>query len=112
MKPQAVPSFAEVAAEPSRATGLPPDALTLLIARATGLQAALTMELATSLANHHEPEPEQPTRWITVTAAAEIAGVSPRFFYARIGRLRFLKKLSPKNVRVDEAGLRAWLASR
>lgn len=113
MKPLlSLPRFEEVAADPTRATGLPRDVLMLLLARSVALQGSLTAELVASLVNHREQEPDQPTKWITVAEAAAIANVSPRFFYARIGRLRFLKRLSKKNVRVDEAGLRSWLASR
>lgn len=54
----------------------------------------------------------QQERLLTARAVAELAGVSTRWVYEHEGELPFAKRLGPKLVRFDAAGVRAWLASR
>jgi hypothetical protein len=84
-----------------------------LIAHTVSVEARLALALAVQL-HEQKGTPDMPevTKWIPVAEAAEIAKLSPRWFYARVGRLRFIKRLSRKNIRVDEAAFRKWLAGQ
>jgi len=52
------------------------------------------------------------SRVLTVAEAAAAAGTSTRFLLAKTRGKRFRVDLSRKQPRFEEAGLRAWLATR
>jgi predicted DNA-binding transcriptional regulator AlpA len=44
--------------------------------------------------------------------AAELMGVAPRWLYRHAAKLPFTRRISRKNLRFSEAGLRRWLGAR
>ena len=52
------------------------------------------------------------SRLVDADEAATIAGTNPRWILSHTRGLKFRRDLSRKQPRFDEAGLRAWLASR
>lgn len=58
------------------------------------------------------PAQPQTDRLLTVEEAAECLSVEPRWFYDNRHKLPFVKKLSAKQIRVSELGLKRWMESR
>jgi predicted DNA-binding transcriptional regulator AlpA len=52
------------------------------------------------------------SRLLSPDEAAAIIGVNKAWLFRHGKRLPFTRKLSRKNIRYDEAGLRRWLAAR
>jgi hypothetical protein len=109
-----LPTLAEVCERPDRAADLAPTAIVALLAQAASIEAQLASVLALKLHANGDSTPTTPSEvtLISVKRACEIANVKPKFFYARAARLRFVKRLSPRNIRIDEIGLRTWLIGR
>jgi len=84
------------------------DELPGLAAELAEAQAALTLRL------HAPPRPTATpsARLIDDREAATIAGTSRRWINSETAGMRFRHDLSQKQKRYDEAGLRAWLATR
>jgi excisionase family DNA binding protein len=49
---------------------------------------------------------------LTAEQAAALIGVSRRWLYRHAGKLPFTRRISRKNLRFSEAGLRRWLAAK
>ena len=58
------------------------------------------------------PSEPKADRLLTVEEAAERLSVEPRWFYDNRHKLPFVKKLSAKQIRVSEIGLKRWMESR
>jgi predicted DNA-binding transcriptional regulator AlpA len=65
-------------------------------------------------AKGEDPPPEKidDGRWIEVGEAAQISGMSQRWFYDNWEGLPFARKLSRKALRFHEPRLRRWIESR
>lgn len=111
--PTEIPSLDELVRDPL-AGELAPATLATLVARAAGVQAALQARLAAVLSNGHSNGAEAATagRTLTVEEAAAFVPCSPRWFLEHCRKLSFVKGLTRKTIRIDEAGLREWIKSR
>ncbi|PYJ66216.1 MAG: hypothetical protein DME76_17365 [Verrucomicrobia bacterium] len=49
---------------------------------------------------------------LTVDEAAALLHVDPRWLYRHAAKLPFTRRISRKNLRFSEAGLRRWLAAK
>jgi len=58
------------------------------------------------------PSSEPPARWLTPQEAAEICRSSKRQVYEWAVGKRWARRPSRRKLLIDEAGFRAWLASR
>ncbi len=80
------------------------------------LRAQITARIL-ELAAQEKTEPgtavvEGPSRFLRAQEAAEVSGLSSRFFYDAAPRLPFTLRPSPRRLRFDEAGLREWMLSQ
>jgi len=106
------PTLAEAFDHPDRVADLPLTGLIVLLAQAATVTARATAALAVK---NDAPQPTPTTpELITVAEAMKITGMTARWFYSRAGRkqFRFIKKLSPRTVRVDKAAFAQWLAAQ
>jgi hypothetical protein len=85
---------------------LPRGELPALLGRLTELEARVRLRLA------EPPAPKAESRALDPDAAAALAGVSRRWLLEHTRGLACRRDHSRKNVRFDEAGLRAWLTTR
>jgi hypothetical protein len=103
----------DIARSPGQAGALRPEEARALLAQCVIVQSAL---LAPVLAAVPAAPAGAPTasseEWLTLEDAAKLIGVSTRWFTRRRGRLAFVKKLSPKKVMVDKAGLLRWVGAQ
>ena len=51
-------------------------------------------------------------RPLTATEAAALMNVTPRWLYRHAAKLPFTRRLSRKNLRFSEAGIRRWLVTK
>jgi excisionase family DNA binding protein len=58
------------------------------------------------------PNVSQQDTLLTTEKAAELMGVTPRWLYRHAGKLPFTRRISRKNLRFSEAGLRRWITLR
>lgn len=88
--------------------GVPREQLPVVLAELAKLEAQIRLRLAES------PDDTRRTadRLMTADEAATVIGVSKRWLLSKTKGRRFRHDLSRKAVRFEEAGLRAWLASR
>jgi hypothetical protein len=104
----------DIAERPRRVEELARPVVSALLLRCAIAQAALRAQLAAldsaPPAIEAAPIPVGDA-WIKVERAAEIANLSPRWFYARANTpaFPFIRRLSRKMIRVDETALRHWL---
>ncbi len=109
----AVPSLAQLQADPGLLERLPVDALVDLRRQLRHLDAdvdAAICRQTTSAAG--QPAAPEPDRLLTAEEAGRLAGVKPAWLLRRAKRLPFTRKLSHKVVRFSEARLRRWLQAR
>ncbi len=108
------PDFAAqlAALEQALAAARPEDA-PALIGELERLKARLWVRMTSAAAENGRPEvaPADSDRWLTVEEAGAITNLPARWFY-RHKALPFVKQLSRRCLRVNETGLRRWLASR
>lgn len=71
--------------------------------------ATLASVLAEHLGVSQDPSRPEPTRLLTPTEAAAIAGVTRRWIYDHTRGMKFRRDLSKKSIRIEEAGFRRWL---
>jgi predicted DNA-binding transcriptional regulator AlpA len=69
-------------------------------------------ELAAALSNGADRPAAEKERLLTPDEAAALIGVDKKWLYRHSKQLPFIRRLSKKNVRFSEAGLRRWLATR
>ena len=67
-------------------------------------------EIQATLSSNGRPAEE--SRLLTPEEACEILHVNKAWLFRHSKRLPFVRKLSHKNVRFDEAGLKRWMAAR
>jgi hypothetical protein len=108
--PTGVPSLDDLAADPSKAAGLPAEVARSLLLRATVVLAAL----GTNASFDTGPPAQSPEldRNLTAEEAGAILGVTPRWLYRHAHRLPFTRRLSWKVLRFSERGLTRWAAAR
>jgi predicted DNA-binding transcriptional regulator AlpA len=114
-RPLAVPTLAEVQADPGVLDRLPVDTL-MDLRRLVGylvadVDAACWRRMASATGQQRSLDREQ-DKLLTAEEAAEIAGVKPSWLIRHAQKLPFTRKLSHKVVRYSEASLRKWLATR
>jgi len=73
-----------------------------------GIRHVVREEIAASngIGNHNEPD-----RLLTPEEAASILGQNVRWLYRHANKLSFTRRISRKNLRFSEAGLRRWIAA-
>jgi len=96
--------------DPEEISKLEPVEIPPLMAKCAAYQSALAAKLAEDLMNG-TGEKKESARWITISEAVKITGLSKRWFYER-KNLPFIKRLSRKSIRIDEIGLMKWIATR
>jgi predicted DNA-binding transcriptional regulator AlpA len=102
----------EVAADPSKATALPPEAVKALLARCTiahGVLVAQLLEVSQDGTSATQATHED--RLLDVGDAAQRLGVSPDWLYRRVGKLPFVVRLG-RTVRCSAAGLDRYIRQR
>lgn len=85
------------------------DELPALLGRVVELEARIRLRLATDIFG---AKPPTSSRTLTAEEAAEIAGTTKRWLLAHTKGMKFRTDHSRKCVRLDEVGLRGWLAGR
>ena len=70
------------------------------------------IERAVTRALSNNGRPAEESRLLTPEEACEILHVNKAWLFRHSKRLPFVRKLSHKNVRFDEAGLKRWMAAR
>lgn len=103
-----VPTLDELAADPTKAAALPPQARQTLALRAVAALAALAVAPAPAIPSPEAPDQE---RLLDVGEAARRLGVSRDWLYRRASRLPFTVRLG-RAVRVSEAGLARYIRQR
>lgn len=110
--PAAVPTLDELAADPGRATGLPPAVRAQVVTRCAAILAAIS---ATMVINAEQPPAApatlpDPDRLLTVPEAAALMGFAASYVYemARRGDLPVVRR--KKYVRVRRAAVEQWIA--
>jgi excisionase family DNA binding protein len=73
--------------------------------------AELVAEKVAARLNGNGSGPSESDRWLTVSEAAALLGVTPRWVYRRTRELPFIRRPSPGVVRCDEAALRKYMAA-
>jgi len=68
-------------------------------------------EIQAALANGDHPAAEK-EKLLTPNEAATMIGVDKKWLYRHSKQLPFIRRLSKKNIRFNEAGLKRWLATR
>ena len=90
--------------------GLPEGAsVTLTVA---ALQGWLTETDGEPRAGQSDPTPASTDQFLNADEAAEILGVNARWMYRNADSLPFTRRLSPRQLRFSEKGLRRWMDSR
>lgn len=64
------------------------------------------------LSDSRKAQPAEKERLLTPEEAAEILGQNVRWLYRHAAKLPFSRRISRKNLRFSEAGLRKWLAAK
>jgi hypothetical protein len=89
-----------------------PSAFDLLVEQ---IRLVVREEIAAALANGNSAQPHE-DKMLTIAEVAGILGGDVdkqiAWLYAHSKKLPFAKRLSRKNLRFSEAGLRRWLAAR
>jgi len=67
--------------------------------------------VVTALANNHGT-PTDKEILLTPEQAAALIGVNRRWLYRRAAKLPFTRRISRKNLRFSEPGLRRWMAAK
>jgi hypothetical protein len=75
------------------------------------IRAVVREEIASALSNG-VGHPIEKEKLLTPEEAGAIIGVDKKWLYRHAKQLPFVKKLSRKAIRFNEAGLRRWLAAR
>lgn len=113
MSPTAVPTLAQLLADPGQVAALPPAEARALLLQLAPLQEALRLQ-ALNLPTGENGRPEAPgeDRLLTPEETAERLGVTPRWLYRHARQLPFTRRLSRKALRFSEAGLRRYQAAK
>ncbi len=92
----------------------PPDALPDLLGELARAQALATLRLSENGRSPERPAPDirPPGKLIDANAAAKLLGTKIRWLYDRADELPFTRRLGPRTLRFDEAGIRRWLETR
>ena len=77
----------------------------------TELRQLIAEEIVAALQNASGHAPEK-DRLLTPEQAASILGQNVRWLYRHAATLPFTRRISRKNLRFSEAGLRRWLAAK
>lgn len=107
----AVPSLDELATDPSKAAGLPPEVARALTLRCAAVLTALAA-VRPAATNGSGRDPSAEDRLLKPEEAAAILGVTPRWLYRHAAHLPFTRRLSRKCLRFSDAGLRRWQAAK
>ena len=93
---------------------VPESELPNLVGEFARVQAVLILRLSAPANGVRPPAPDiQPkSHLIDATAAAKLLGTKVRWLYDRADDLPFTRRLGPRTLRFDEAGIRRWLETR
>ena len=72
----------------------------------------LIREVVREELNGQNASPSETDRLLTPEETATILGQSIRWIYRHAAKLPFTRRISRKNLRFSEAGLRRWLATK
>ncbi len=94
--------------------GVARDELPELLGQLARLEALARLRLSENGQAARRPAPDiQPkSHLIDATAAAKLLGTKVRWLYDRADDLPFTRRLGPRTLRFDEAGIRRWLETR
>ena len=111
-----IPTLDELAQDPSKATILSTEERSSLLVRCAAVLIALSAPMLVPMGAQAVPtesrEGPERDRLLWVQEAARRLGVTPAWLYRRHRSLPFARKLSHKVLRVSEAALNRWLATR
>ena len=107
----AAPSADELVEHPERARELPPGVAAEILVRFAGLQALLLRRALAAPAGGPPAAPEA-DRWLTPEEAAGLLGVRSAWLVRHHKRYPFSRRVSRKQIRFSEQGLRKWLAAK
>jgi hypothetical protein len=99
----------ESVSKPGTKPELPDDSGMLVTLTVGELRALVSAEVRAAL--QHDPVIEK-EKLLTPEQAADILGQTVRWVYRHAGKLPFTRRISRKNLRFSEAGLRRWIALR
>lgn len=109
--PAAVPTLDELAANPERASTLPPAALQSLLCRCATLQSALLGALLSAAAETNRHAAEEPDSLIDVEAATQRLGVSRDWLYHHARQLPFTVRQG-RLLRFSSRGISRYIHAR
>jgi predicted DNA-binding transcriptional regulator AlpA len=76
------------------------------------IRAVVREEIALALSNGADRPAAEKERLLTPDEAAALIGVDKKWLYRHSKQFPFVRRLSKKNIRFNEAGLKRWLATR
>lgn len=109
--PISVPSLDQIARDPDCVNRLPLDARVSLSIRAANVANITATSVASALLSARTTADEGPRFALSLDEGAAMLGVTPRWLREH-RELPFVRRLSRKNIVVDEAGLRRWRDAR
>jgi len=109
--PVVVPTLDELAADPARASTLPPATLQALLCRLATVQGVLFGALLTATAHVSTAVPQEPDRLLDVQEAAERLGVSTDWLYRHARRLPFVVR-NGRLLRFSSQGIDRFIKTR
>ena len=106
------PGLRELLDHPELITSIPPDTIPAMLGDIEAVRIRLLARFITSHtpATPSDEKAQSTDRLLDPAQTAALMGVTVRWLYRH--RLPFARKLSPKTLRFDEAGLHRWLAHR
>ncbi len=105
------PTLADLIEKPELVRDVPMGTIPALMGQCAALQSGLAARLACTPTSV-DSSPMETDQLLTAEEAAKVLGVSPRWVYRHASGLPFTRRLSPKAIRFNQAGLRKWLATR
>ncbi len=96
------------------ADACPREALPDLVAELARALVIATLRLSENGRSLERPAPDirPPGKLIDANAAAKLLGTKVQWLYDRADELPFTRRLGPRTLRFDEAGIRRWLETR
>jgi excisionase family DNA binding protein len=106
------PSLAELAGDPARVAGLPPETARGLLLQAAPLLLALAAQASAPNGTAPATGGAEPDRLLTVGEAAAQLQASKDWLYRHAGRLPFTVRLGPRQLRFSAHGLGRYIRAR
>ena len=108
----AAPQLADLLSDPNRVKGLPPEVIAALRGQLAELDSLLLAKLVVPQNGRRESVAKPPDKLLSAGEAAQFLGVTQKWLYRHAKQLPFVRRLSRKTLRFNEAGLFKWQATK